>query len=154
MQVEMNNQDWRAYELWLAEDGVTPLHRLRESGADFFLKRASRHLAANDDRAAAMYARAAFEAKVRKYCSDKSLPVPFNKDPRKVKAESLWRAAIKHAIESAPTVGEKRILGNVFRAVHVAKQVVLNPLSHSTTQPLVKPEIQQAIDAVLSFKFE
>ncbi len=102
VQVDMAAQDWRAYELWLGADGVTPLHRQRQGGPDFFLERARQHVVDNDDRAAAVYARAAFEAKVRKYCSDKSLPVPFNKEPRKVKSETLWRAATKHALESAP----------------------------------------------------
>ena len=153
IQVEMENQEWRAYELWLAEDGVTPIHSHRESGPNFFLTRASQHLAANDDRAAALYARAAFEAKVRKHCSDNSLSVPYNKDARKVKAEALWQAAKKHALEVAPDPAAKRTLGSLFRAVYGAKQVVLNPLSHSIPQPLTKPEIQGAISAVTGLKF-
>ncbi|MBZ5493551.1 MAG: AAA family ATPase [Acidobacteriia bacterium] len=153
VQLEMENQDWRAYELWLAEDGVTPVHRSRDGGPNFFLDRANKHLADNDDRAAAVYARAAFEAKVRKYCSDKYLPVPYNKDPRKVKAESLWKAATKHALEVAPNPAEKRMLGSLFRSVYAAKQVVLNPLSHSITQPITKPEIQAAILAVSQLVF-
>jgi energy-coupling factor transporter ATP-binding protein EcfA2 len=154
VQVEMESHDWRAYELWLAEDGVRPLHRQRERGADFFLTRANQHLVANDDRAAAVYARAAFESKARKYCSDNSLPVPYNKDAKKVKAEALWKAATKHAVESAANVADKRALAALFRAVYAAKQVVLNPLSHSIAQPLTRPEIQVAINAVTSLKFK
>ena len=67
VQVNMASQDWLEYELWLGADGVTPLYRPRQSGPDFFLERAKRHVVDNDDRAAAVYARAAFEAKVRKY---------------------------------------------------------------------------------------
>lgn len=154
VQVDVENQEWRAYELWLADDGVTPLHRLRNCGPEFFLDRARQHLAANDDRAAALYARAAFEAKVRKCCHDKSLPVPFSKEPRKVKAETLWRVATKHAIDTAPGPAEKRTRGALFRAVYAAKQVVLNPLSHSITQPVTKPEVQAAISAVSNLEFK
>ena len=132
---------------------IDPIHRPRDRGADFFLSRAKQHLADNDDRAAAVYTRAAFETKIRKYCNDKSLLVPYNKDPRKIKSEFLWNAASKHALESAPNIAEKRALAALFRAVYTAKQVVLNPLSHSITQPLTKPEIQGAISAVTGLKF-
>jgi hypothetical protein len=154
VQVEIEAHDWRAYELWLAGDGVTPVHRPRDGGSDFFLARANQHFAANDDRAAAVYARAAFESKVKLYCDQKSVPVPYKKDPKKMDAESFWKAATKHAIQGAPNVAEKRKLAGGFRSVYTAKKVVLNPLSHSAAQPITRPELQAALVAVSNLGFK
>jgi energy-coupling factor transporter ATP-binding protein EcfA2 len=154
VQVEIEASEWRAYELWLAGDGVTPVHRPRNGGSDFFLERGNQHLVANDDRAAAVYARAAFESKVKSYCDQKSVPVPYKKDPKKMDAESFWRAATKHAIQGAPNIPEKRKLAVGFRSVYTAKKVVLNPLSHSAPQPVTRPEIQAALAAVSNLEFK
>lgn len=154
VQVDMEGRpDWRAYELWLGSDGHTPIHQPRGSGPDFFLARANQHLAANDDRAAALYARAAFEAKVKKYCDRRSVPVPYKKDPKKIDAETFWKAASGHALQKAPTPADKMKLEGMFQAIDVAKKVVLNPLSHSNPQTVTKPEIHAAISAVTNLDF-
>ena len=49
------------------------------------------------------------------------------------------------SLESAPGLVEKRTLAALFRPVYAAKQVVLNPLSHSIAQPITRPEVQGAI---------
>jgi len=54
------------------------------------LIRAQQHLNANDHNSAANYARAAFEFKIKAYCEKHSVPVPYNRTPRKVKAEAIW----------------------------------------------------------------
>ena len=41
VQVEIENRNWQAYELWLGADGVTPIHRPRKGGPEFFLSRSS-----------------------------------------------------------------------------------------------------------------
>ena len=35
IQVEIENRKWQAYELWLAEDGVTPIHSHRRKRPQF-----------------------------------------------------------------------------------------------------------------------
>jgi energy-coupling factor transporter ATP-binding protein EcfA2 len=154
VQVEIDTGNFgRAYEIWLAMDGATPVHRSRDGGADFFLSRAKSHLAANDDRAAAVYARAAFEAKIKAHCDKRSVPVPYSRDPKRIDADTFWKAATKHAIEKAGTPAEKAALEPGFQAIEVAKKIVLNPLSHAITQSVTKPEIQAAIDAVMNLNF-
>jgi len=93
VQVDMEGKpDWQGYELWVGPDGA-PLHQKRGNGPDFFLDRARQHLAENDDRAAAVYARCAFESKVRKYCENHGVAVQFKPDPKKIDAETFWKAA-------------------------------------------------------------
>ena len=153
VQADIEPTTWRAYELWLAGDGTTPIHRPREGGPDFFLDRARRHLADNDDRAAGVYARAAFETKVNKYCEFKSVPVPYKRDPKDLKIESAWIAAKERAMADADAA-TKAILEPLFNGVNLAKKVILNPLSHSAPQTVTTVEIQTAIDAVAALRFK
>jgi hypothetical protein len=134
---------------------VTPIHRARTGGPDFFLLRARQHLVANDDRASALYTRAAFEIKVKGFCDKKSVLVPYKKEPRQMKADSFWQAAKTRALSVAAAIpGEVQTLTTLFLAVDAAQKVVLNPLSHSIPQPLTRPEIQAAITAVDNLRFE
>jgi energy-coupling factor transporter ATP-binding protein EcfA2 len=154
VQVDMESKpDWGAYEIWLADDGITPIHRPRSGGPAFFLDRADEHLAANDDRAAAVYARAAFEVKVKKYCDKKSVPVPYKKEARRMDAESFWKAATANVIDNAPNAAEKTAAELMFAPIQTAKKVILNPLSHSAPQPVTKQEIREAILAVRNLTF-
>lgn len=147
---------WSAYELWLSDDGVTPIHRRWGCNANFFLDRAQLHLDNHDHRAAGLYARAGFEWKVKAFCNDHSVMVPYSKDPRKLKIEAAWVAAKNKALKLADDSGDatkRPRLANLFATVDSAKKVVLNPLSHSTPQPLTKAEVENAINAVLSLVF-
>jgi energy-coupling factor transporter ATP-binding protein EcfA2 len=151
--METPQHNWGAYELWLSEDGLTPRHRPRQGGPDFFLARASQHFVDNDDRAAAMYTRAAFETKVKSYCEEKSVSVPYKKDTTKIKIESLWQPAMKRAMKDAQNGPRTLAVAAQLRAVNAAKKVVLNPLSHSTPQPITRHEVQSAITAVSGLTF-
>ncbi len=144
---------WSAYELWLADDGVTPMHRSWRCDTNFFIQRAKRHLAENDQRAAGMYARAAFEMKVKAFCENHQVPVPFVREIRKLNIEKAWEAAKTKAVAKAGNSPKKASLEASFLTVDLVKKVVLNPLSHSIPQPLTKTEVQGAIDAVETLSF-
>lgn len=145
--------DWKAYELYLS-DGFLPLHQPREGGWDYFVARARRHLAANDERAAAVYTRAAFESKVKKYCDERSLPVPYKKDPRSMTAEAFWQAAQKCILAEATDPTLIAVLPSLIAAINSSKKIVLNPLSHSATVPVTRLEVQSAIEAVQNLRFK
>ena len=154
--MESGASKWSAYELWLADDGVTPTHRKYGCNVDFFLDRAQGHLGNHDYRAAGLYARAGFEWKVKGFCDKRAVAVPYSKDPRKIKIEAAWVAAKKRAVDDANSTGDatqRPHLEMLFAAVDSAKKVVLNPLSHSTPQPLAHNEVQEALDAVIALKF-
>jgi hypothetical protein len=59
-----------------------------------FIKQAKAHYAQNDYRAAAVYARAAFESKLSNFCSDRHLLVPYHTDPRQVSSQDLGAATL------------------------------------------------------------
>ncbi len=65
-----------------------PLHR----GNRTYLQISKEHLANHDYRAAAVYARAEFEARLKNFCAQKSLPVIYTKDARQLSSEHLWQA--------------------------------------------------------------
>ena len=157
VQVDMDASQWQAYELWLGQDGMTPVYKPRGAGSDFFTVRAREHLANNDDRAAGMYTRAGFETKVKKYCDKRSVPVPYSKEPRGLKIEDAWRAAKAKAISAAQSGNNPTLVQNLtalFHAADLAKKVILNPLSHSTPQLITRQEIAAAIAAVENLLFE
>ena len=101
-----------------------------------------------------MYTRAAFEVKLKGYCDKRSVPVPFKKETRHMTADSFWQAAKTRSLSTAPTPADNATFSAFFQAVEAARKVVLNPLSHSITQPVTRPEIQAAINAVQNLRFE
>ena len=140
--------DWKAYELYAGQNEI-PIHHQREGGAEYFLLRARDHLAANDLPGAANYARAAFEWKIKKYCDEWSVKVPYKRDAGSIKAEAFWQASKEHSLSKA-----KADLSILFAAVEKWKKIVLNPLSHSETVPVTRHEVQSAIDAVRDLRFK
>jgi energy-coupling factor transporter ATP-binding protein EcfA2 len=149
---------WQCDELYLGEapDGSElPVHKPQGKGWDYFLDRAKLHLAANDDRAAAVYARAAFESRIKKYCEKNSVWVKYNTDPRRIDAQSLWDG-LKHKVadqigKTPPTDPDYTKLQAIqarFAPMEVYRKIVLNPLSHSGTATVAKVEIQGAIDEI------
>lgn len=148
------NAAWRAYELWV-DSSRAPRHRHRESGLDFYLATASRHLDANDHHAAANYTRMAFEHKVKAYCDKGAVAVPYKKDPKNMSAESFWTAAKTRAVDKANGDAAKIArLEQGFHAVDLAQRIVMNPLSHSRPTTVTTAEIQAAMKAVRDLAFK
>lgn len=154
------DKSWSYCELYLAEapDGIeTPMLRPSEKGWDYFLARARHHLAVNDERAAAVYARATLESKLKSYCDKYHLPVKYDKDPRRVGGDDFWRPAKDDAIKKARAASDaakEAALNVMFADIEVYRKLVLNPLSHSAATPVTKAEIQGAVDAVSRLVFE
>ena len=69
----------------------TPLWRGNDEGWNSSLARAKHHLADHDDRAAGVYARAAFEGKLKKYCEDKHVAVEYKSNPALITTEMFWK---------------------------------------------------------------
>jgi len=153
--VHLQTQDdpaWRCHELYAGEShgGMQiPVQLPCGKGWDYYLARARKHLAENDERASAVYARAAFEGKLKKYCEKHGVWVKFNRDPRQVPNQAFWDASKKHALEAAQNDPAKTArLQTMFADVEMYRKIVLNPLSHSAAAAIVRAEIQGAIDAV------
>lgn len=143
-QVEENQ--WTIYELFCERRPSEPFERpvLRRGGVQGFLKRAKDHLQAGEKRAAAVYARAAFEEKIRKYCSDKSIALPFRSNPSQIDGDTFL-GAIERRIKS---LGQWKLFGDQFHRLRMVRKVILNPLSHSNLVNIVSTEIADTIEAV------
>jgi len=109
-----------------------------------YLATARKHMAMGDLHAAALYARMAFETKLRKYCSRKSVRVPFKDDPSKVKAEHLLQAVEERLRDGGKWDEYEPMLDRV----KASRRVVLNPLSHAGAYTVCRAEVAKAIEAV------
>ena len=150
MQTEMD-KDWLYHELYygLSDTGYEcPVLRGHNEGPSAFLARARQHLRDNDERAAVVYARAAFERKLQRYCEEKSVPVRYHTNHRQITTEEFCQAIKKRAKEKGKT-------WPAFKQIEIYRKIVLNPLSHANTTTVTRPEIEGAIHAVenLDFKF-
>ncbi len=143
----MDEKTWWYAELFAepAHDGIpTPLWRGHEEGWHDNLQRAKQHLANHDDRAAGVYARAAFEGKLKKYCDKHKVPVSYQINASAVSTEMFWRG-IKDKLTADNKLAAVQTQVN---DIETYRKVVLNPLSHEHPTTLTQAEIQGAITAI------
>ncbi len=142
---QLSGEPWKAIEIYekLDADGLLrPV--IWESQEDLVaetLKQAGRFLDDNHPAAAANYARTACELTLRRYCRRHNVQFGYTDDPQKIKLEALLQKGEAHANGSA---GRKA----AFEALKKYKKLILNPLSHNPTQPIVKADVAAAIQAV------
>lgn len=143
----LDEQAWWYAELFSepAHDGIpTPRWRGNGEGWNTNLERARQHLANHDHRAAGVYARAAFEGQLKKYCDKHKVPVQFTADVSKMTTEMFW-----HAIkERLKTENKLASMQTQISAIETCRKVVLNPLSHEHPITLTRAEVQGAITAI------
>lgn len=108
------------------------------------LERAKQHLADHDDRAAGVYARAAFEGKLKQYCNNKGVPVQYKSDPAKLTTEMFWNGIKDKLTAESKLAGVQGQISDI----ETYRKVVLNPLSHEHPTTLTQAEIQGAITAI------
>src|SRR5712692_449592 len=79
-------KDWLYHELYYATNDAgyeCPVHRGHQEGWTDLLKKARKHLQENDERAAAVYARAAFERQLQQHCEAQAAQVRSHTAPRR-----------------------------------------------------------------------
>jgi energy-coupling factor transporter ATP-binding protein EcfA2 len=144
---------WLHRELLADETSGELVPRQRSSKSD--LERAKMHLSNGDLKAAAVYARSAFECKLRNVCEKHGIRVPFKPDVDKIGAGALWDGIIQRQRERE----EQKAKGSpasVFvpktleGAVETMRSTVLNKLSHAGSPELVQSEVAAAINTVQS----
>jgi energy-coupling factor transporter ATP-binding protein EcfA2 len=143
----LDEKTWWYGELFAepAHDGIpNPLWRGHEEGWNDNLQRARQHLANHDDRAAGVYARAAFEGKLKKYCDRHRVPVSYQINASAVTTEMFWKG-----IKDKLTADNKQATAQTqISDIETYRKVVLNPLSHEHPTTLTQAEIQGAITAI------
>ncbi len=145
------NNCWLHKELLAEESTGKLIPRLRSAEAD--LDRARRHLANGDLKAAAVYARSAYEWRLRHVCKEFGVEIPFKPDADKIGAGVLWDGIIKRQRdrENQRTHGSQVsdfVPKSLEVAVETMRSTVLNRLSHANSSGLVNAEVNAAIDTV------
>lgn len=132
-----------------SHDGVpTPVWRGPGDGWPDDLKRAKYHLDSHDYRAAGVYARAAFEGKLKKHCAKEGIQVPFKIHSHEVTSELLWLSIKNHL----KTTQRFDLVRQKVSDVEACRRVVLNPLSHEQPTTLTHAEIADAITKIESIQ--
>jgi hypothetical protein len=122
-----------------------PLHK----AAGGYLQRAKEHYSQRDMRAAAVYVRAAFETRLKNFCSEKSLPVAYDKEPSRITSDLLWKAVTA----AYGGDGTCHVDAPTKAAIETVRKVVLNPLSHAGTSSITPADVHGAIRTVEALKF-
>ncbi|WP_035728908.1 hypothetical protein [Bradyrhizobium japonicum] len=142
---QLLGEPWKAIEIYekVDEDGMLRpvIWETQEDLVAETLKQATRFLDSNHPAAAANYARTACELTLRRYCRKHNIQFGYTDDPQKIKIEDLLKKSETHAN------------GNVdreaaFKELRKYKRLILNPLSHNPTQPIVKADVAAALAAV------
>lgn len=105
------------------------------------LRQAARFLDDNHPAAAANYARTACELTLRRYSRKHGIQFGYTDEPQKIKIEDLLNKGEAHANGHADRKA-------AFKELKKYKKLILNPLSHNPTQPIVKADVIAAIEAV------
>ncbi len=126
-----------------------PIPRLKDNTDDLAV--ATRYLTANDLRSAAVYVRAAFEAKLRKTCEDNHLKLAFKQDVKKVSAQMLWDAVLAEQHLMGAT-GKEFLDPNLLPGLNAIRSQVLNRLAHDGGVGLTSADVQAAIASMEAFR--
>jgi energy-coupling factor transporter ATP-binding protein EcfA2 len=136
---------WKAIEIYEKIDGEGLLRPViwesQENLVAETLKQAKYFVLENHPAAAANYARTACELTIRRYCRNHNILFGYTDDPQKIKLEDLLRKAETHGNSDITHIA-------AFHNIKQYKTLILNPLSHNPTQPIVKADVQAAIAAV------
>jgi energy-coupling factor transporter ATP-binding protein EcfA2 len=145
---------WLHRELLADESTGKLLPRQKPSQSDLGI--ANKHLANGDLRAAAVYARSAFEWKLRKVCERNGIKISFKADADTVGAGVLWdgvmlRQREREAQRQKGSVVQNFVPSDLEAAVETMRSTVLNRLSHTGASGLVYAEVSAALCTVARF---
>lgn len=153
----MNPAQWTVYEMHSQQVKEGPLvfdapvlKPQTEKLAEHFLLLAEAHLNVKHDlRTAALHARAAFEVKLKSYCSKRKIQVPYDLEGRHLNTDHFLQGI------------ERRLLwdGKMPKSLFTLQRIklfrsgVLNPLAHFHPVTLAPGEVDAAIQAVKKLDF-
>jgi energy-coupling factor transporter ATP-binding protein EcfA2 len=107
-----------------------------------YLTKAQDYLTNHDYKAAAIYLRTAFEHLLKRYCDKKGLPVKYKEKAKVLTSDDFW-AVVKPHVPS--TLADE---------VEHARELIMNPLSHSRIISVYPAEVNEAIDFIKRLKQE
>jgi energy-coupling factor transporter ATP-binding protein EcfA2 len=144
---------WLHRELLADETTGKLIPKEKPSRSD--IENAKVHLANGDLKAAAVYARSAFEWKLRKVCKKSGIKISYDPDASKIGAGELWdgitvrqKEREEHRAKGAQL--PDFVPAQLRTAVDTMRSTVLNKLSHTGDPGLVHAEVATAIATVES----
>jgi energy-coupling factor transporter ATP-binding protein EcfA2 len=147
-------ENWLHLELSANEtpNGIAPTCRPSETDLD----RAWTHLASGDLMASAVYARAAFEKKLRNVCEKNGIEVKYKKDNKEISADDLWQGILARQRARVEfrrnNPGAPDFLPHHLQTdIETMRSTVLNQLSHAGAGGLVRADVEVAIRTVEAF---
>jgi energy-coupling factor transporter ATP-binding protein EcfA2 len=145
--VENGRSSWKAFEFYCADHDELeiPVFSERSTGREEYIRRAEEYFASNDYKAAAIYARSAYEAILKFFCAKYGVKVPYRGKPKNFKISEFWDAVKDYKRRSD---GTNFVSPRTATAIEKAVNKVLNPLSHSRSVSIYRREVQYAIIAV------
>jgi energy-coupling factor transporter ATP-binding protein EcfA2 len=113
-----------------------------------FLVIARQHLENNDQKAAAIYIRSAYESAIKIFCRKHNLRVRYCENPREQTSDDFWQVIKLQVTRSGVNLLDANMISNMelFRAT------ILNQLSHTAPVNLVNKEVRDAFDIVKALK--
>lgn len=142
------NGGWNVIELFAnaeADAIYRPTIAQRERDViEDYLNRATVHLGNSDWRAAAVYARSAFEMWLKVQCAVQSVPIQFSLEPRKLDSNVYFSAIEKWADNNHA----KPAYDGVLKVLALYRDTVFNPGSHSYPTAMSGGEQRAAIAAM------
>ena len=131
---------WKTMEFYAEETVEGYEQPIIFDGSDL-LKKAENHFKNRDHKAAAVYARSAFEEILRKYCEKSGKKITYKSRAKDYTTEHFWNA-VKSDIQP-----ETKSDVEQYRAL------VLNPFSHyDTERHQFKSELRSTLDTVQTLK--
>jgi len=142
MKMRTEEKKWKYAELYCnPNNGIeSPIYTDNKK----YLDRAKEHLQANDYKAAAIYARTAFEVTLKKFCTNKNIKIKYRENIKELESNDFWKE-IKLFCKKENTLFLCVILVD---EIELYRSIVLNPLSHSQIISLTKDEVNKAINAI------
>ncbi len=142
---------WRHIELLGDETAGKLIPRIKPSQSD--LQRARTHLDNGDLMAAAVYARAAFEWKLRNVCEARGIEIRFKKANKDISADCLWRGIVarqrtREKSRKTGSVSPDFLPPQLEREIEAMRSTVLNQLSHAGAPGLVRDDVQDSLNTV------
>lgn len=142
---------WLHKEL-LAEEGAGRLVPVVRPHADE-LDRAKAHLANGDLVAASVYARVAFEGRLRNVCEKRGIRVSYKKEQRHFSVDTLWQGIVERQKDRVELRKQNAAVQDFVptllqQDVETVRSTVLNQLSHAGAPGLVQAEVAKAISVI------
>jgi hypothetical protein len=137
VQSRMPAATWKSLRMFVPKNVDAGLPVIEDED---LLTRAKTHLNAKDFKAAAIYARSAFERLLKRFCEDNAIKVRFVQSLKSLDTNDLFDAACDWK-----TPGNVKPITDELKADVGRARVLLNRLSHSEVMQITESEVREAI---------